>query len=397
MVNKYLSPPLPRYDGPFQPGITDPVWDATPPPGVDAGLYAKSYAGQLERQRHLHVITADAAVGSRAELRELLVKLSKFARHQMLKQPPQDDLRPYDPPLLSRRVTVTVGFGAPLFTTEQGDDRFGLAGQKPAWLKVMPPTEGDAPGFHPRDHATDLIIIVSSDDTYVNEYIFGKIYYGGVHPRIAVRSVERGYARPDNREPSGFEDGLTNPRDVPPDYEMRRFVYVRDGDGEPAWCTDGTYLGYRKIGRRTARFFELKMREREAVFGVERLTGERLKRPNPHAHAPKINPRRDHPDLFGFMDISRRFLRRPYFFNDGLDANGEEVRGLHHLSFARNLAAQYEWPVHMWQMNRDFPFKGAGLDAIYEIGGAANIGGGYYFMPRAPATKDDYLASSLLD
>ena len=395
MVNKYLPVPLPRYDAPFQPGITDPVWDATPPPDVDPDVYTKWYAGQLERQRHLHVITADVVANSGKELRDILGRLSGFARHQMLKKPPQDDVRPYDVPVLSRRVTVTIGFGATLFTTEQGDDRFGLAGQKPAWLKVMPPTEGDAVGFHPRDYATDLIILVASDDTYVNEYIFGKIYYGGVHPGIAVRRVERGYARPDNREPSGFEDGLSNPRDLPPDYPMRGFVYVREGDGEPAWCTDGAYLGYRKIARRMGRFFELKMREREAVFGVERLSGDRLKQPNPHAHAPKINPRRDHPDLFGFMDESRRFLRRPYFFDDGLDATGEEVRGLHHLSFARNLAAQYEWPVHMWQMNKDFPHPGAGLDALYEIGGAANIGGGYYFMPRA-AAEGDYIGSALL-
>lgn len=397
MVNKYLPAPLPRYDAPFQPGITDPVWNADAPPDVDAEIYAKRYAGQLERQRHLHVITADVVARSRAELRDLLVKLTKFARYQMLKTPPQEDRRPYDVPVLSRRVTVTVGFGATLFTTAQGDDRFELAGLKPAWLKVMPPTEGDAPGFHPRDYATDLVILVASDDTYVNEYIFGKIYYGGVHPGIVVRRVERGYARPDNREPSGFEDGLSNPRDLPPDYPMRRFVYVREGDGEPAWCTDGAYLGYRKIARRMARFFDLKMREREAVFGVERLSGERLEQTNPHAHAAKLNPRREHPDLFGFMDDSRKILRRPYFFDDGLDASGEESRGLHHLSFARNLAAQYEWPVHMWQMNRNFPHPGAGLDALYEVGGAANIGGGYYFMPRAAPAEDDYIGAALLD
>ena len=401
MVNKYLPVPLPRYDGPFQPGITDPVWDATPPPDVDADLYMKWYAGQLERQRHLHIITADVVANSGEELRDILVRLSGFARHQMLKTPPQDDVRPYDAPVLTRRGTVTVGFGSTLFTTEQGDDRFGLAGQKPAWLKVMPPTEGDAPGFHPRDYATDLVILVASDDTYVNEYIFGKIYYGGVHPGIAVRRVERGYARPDNREPSGFEDGLSNPRDLPPGYPnvppghpMHQLVYVHEGDGEPAWCKDGSYLGYRKIARRMGRFFKLKMPEREAVFGVERLSGDRLKQPNPHAHAPKINPRRDEPDLFGFMDTSRRFLRRPYFFDDGLDAAGEEMRGLHHLSFARNLAAQYEWPVHMWQMNKDFPHPGAGLDSLYEIGGASNVGGGYYFMPRA-AAEGDYIGSAL--
>jgi deferrochelatase/peroxidase EfeB len=98
-----------------------------------------------------------------------------------------------------------------------------------------------------------------------------------------------------------------------------------------------------------------------------------------------MNPKREgHIDLFGMQDKQRRFLRRPYFFNDGLDACGEEVRGLHHLSFARDLGAQYEWPVLMWQTNPDFPVPGTGHDALYGPGGASNIGGGYYFVPAAP-------------
>jgi Sigma-70, region 4 len=80
---------------------------------------------------------------------------------------------------------------------------------------------------------------------------------------------------------------------------------------------------------------------------------------------------------------------------DGLDARGEEVRGLHHLSFARNLAAQYEWPVQMWEMNKDFPNPGTGRDALYEVGGAANIGGGYFFLPPAAKSEKDYLGSAL--
>ena len=199
---------------------------------------------------------------------------------------------------------------------------------------------------------------MASDDTYVNEYIFGRLYYGGVHPGIEVRGVERGYARPDTHEPSGFEDGPSNPRDLPPDYPMHQLVYVDGRDEEPELCTDGTYLGYRKIRRRMASFFKLNDHDGEAVFGVERTTGNCLPGASPHAHAPKMNPQRDHPDLFGMMDDRRRILRRPYFFNGGLEEAGEEVRGLNHLSFARSLGTPYEWPVHMRQMHPDFPPPG---------------------------------------
>lgn len=136
-------------------------------------------------------------------------------------------------------------------------------------------------------------------------------------------------------------------------------------------------------------FFSLESEEREAIFGVDRQ-GTRLKDHAAHAHVAKMNPRREnHRDLFGMDDMERRFLRRPYFFNDGLDDDGEEVRGLHHLSFARDLVGQYEWPVLMWQTNPDFPIPNAGSDALYGIsGGAANIGGGYYFIPAAAADHD---------
>lgn len=397
MPELLLPRPLPSYNGPNQPGITDPVWPSEPPAGVDPDVYKQQYAGQLERQRHLHIVTANVAVQTRAGLLSLLESLTKSVRHQMLKKPPVRDHRRHDESVISRRVTVTVGFGATLFTTAQGDDRFGLAGRKPASLKIMPPSEGDDTLFKPRDHGADLIILVASDDVYVNEYIFGLFYYGKVHPGISVKQVERGYARPDSREPSGFEDGISNPRALSPlDDPMRRAVYVHEGDSEPAWCVGGSYLGYRKVRRRMARFFQLPIHEREAVFGVHRNSGKRLPA-SPHtAHAQKMNPDRPHPDLFGRMDKSRRFLRRPYFFNDGLDAHGDEVRGLHHLSFARDLVTQYEWPVLMWEMNRDFPAPGAGLDALYGLGGASNIGGGYYFVPRNPRSDNEHFGSLLL-
>jgi deferrochelatase/peroxidase EfeB len=108
-----------------------------------------------------------------------------------------------------------------------------------------------------------------------------------------------------------------------------------------------------------------------------------------------MNPRRAEPDFTGTLDEARHFFRRPYFFDDGLDAKVQEVRGVHHISFAQNLATQYEWSIVLWQTNKDFPTEGAGLDALYERGGAANIGGGYYFLPAAPRQKDGFVGAGL--
>ncbi|HEY0312919.1 MAG TPA: Dyp-type peroxidase [Allosphingosinicella sp.] len=387
--------PLPARDGPYQPGITSPAWPSEPPRGVDPNAYGAQYAGQIDRQRHCHIVFADVALSTRAELRGLLEKLTRFARHQMDKKPIQPD-RSFDAAVTDRRVSVTIGFGASLFTTPQGDDRFGIAALKPRHLKIIPRVDGDE-DFDPSLEVTDLVIIIASDDMYVNEYIFGRLYYGGVHPGIVVRRLERGYSRPDSREPSGFEDGISNPKAGASAESAESFVYVGKQDDEPSWCLDGTYLAYRKIRRRLRSFFKLDDDRRAAVFGIDAATGERLPDAAPHAHAQKINPKRaNHRDLFGQVDVERRFIRRPYFFDDGVDGTSDEMRGVHHMSFVRGLIDQYEWPMLMWQTNPDFPTKGAGGDALYASGGASNMTAGYYFMPGA-APAAPYVGSGLLD
>jgi deferrochelatase/peroxidase EfeB len=87
---------------------------------------------------------------------------------------------------------VTIGLGATLFTTQHGDDRFGLAAMKPKALKIMPKFVGDEQGLHPAEQACDLAVLIASDDYYVNEYIFGRILYKNVSSLISVRRVERG-------------------------------------------------------------------------------------------------------------------------------------------------------------------------------------------------------------
>ena len=88
MSDKTLPLPLPVLDGPRQPGVTDPIWPVLPPSGFDAATYEKDYAGQIERQRYLHIVTADVLASSRADLRKTLKNLSRFADIEMRKAPP---------------------------------------------------------------------------------------------------------------------------------------------------------------------------------------------------------------------------------------------------------------------------------------------------------------------
>jgi deferrochelatase/peroxidase EfeB len=390
-----LALPTPRLKSSFQPGVTDPVWPGGAPVGVDPTIYDSVYSGRIERQRYLHLVTADVTVGSCEKLCELLQSLSTFASHEMNRTPHSIDHRAYDPQIRSPRVTVTVGYGATLFTTRQGDDRFGFANAKPTWLKILPAIEGDDPSFSSRAAATDLIFLLASDDYYVNEYLYGLIYYGNVHPGIRVQSVERGYARPDSREPSGFEDGSSNPRDTVPNSLMHRFVYIKEGDDEPQWCVNGTYLAFRKIQRRLKDFFKLDRIQQETIIGSDKTSGDPIADMPVCCHKFKMNPRREHPDLFGIMDEDRQILRRPYFFDDGVDPGKQELRGLHHLSFARNLGVQYEWRIQMWQMNDSFPNQHSGVDALYgRVGGACNVGGGYFFVP---GVQDERLRSPIAE
>jgi deferrochelatase/peroxidase EfeB len=395
MPDPQLTAPLPDLKAAYQPGITSPAWPPEPPADTDPEIYADQYAGQIDRQRFCHILFADVTAANSAELKELLTKLTGFA-HDQMDRPPVQSERQLDATVPNRRVSIAVGFGASLFTTRHGDDRFGLAAMRPRHLRIIPKIMGDE-AFDPAHEVSDLIIIVASDEMYVNEFIFDWIFNDGVHPAITVRRLERGYSRPDSREPSGFVDGISNPKIGAPTEAAEDFVYVHPGDDEPDWCHHGTYLAYRKIRRGLGDFFKLSETDQAAVFGVDPETGIRIGGAPAAAHAEKMNPRRPgHSDLFGIADTDRRFLRRPYFFDEGLDPRGEEIRGVHHLSFVRQLTEQYEWPVLMWQTNPDFPHHGAGIDELYEKGGATNLTAGYYFMPAA-AADGSYIGAGLIE
>lgn len=418
-----VEPPLPHklYSSRHQTGITDPAWSVDVPAGVTDEEYER-YRGAIDRQGFVTIMTADLKATAKSELEELLRKLTDFIYFEMHRKPSERRMRPLDPQRLpkSYRLTVTMGFGASLFLTEQGDDRFGIHHLKPSSLKRMPSFPGDAPDFSPAKTASDLVFVVASDHPYVNIHVARRLTKH-IDPRITVKHLEQAFSRPDLLEFLGFEDGTDNIRNWPQN-DMDRLVYVTDKEDEPEWCVGGSYLVYRKIRERLPVWENLAhhknemIQKQEALIGREKESGLPLSHhrdpndprtpvyPDPtdasdgplSAHIRKVQPRRPYPDIFGVDDLDRRFLRRPYSnYIDGVDEDGEIRTGLNFIAFMRSIREQFEYVATMWQMNPDFPVKGTGIDALYAHNILSTIYGGYYFCPPAPLDKNDFIGSAL--
>lgn len=450
----HLQPPLPLplFTSPYQSGITDPMWPAVYPNTIDPAAlkafyrhqireerladdgdqwkhvtkkelkaaFERDYVGRVAMQGFQSVVRADVLAWHRAELQDLLHMLTEYCVEEILRNPSVRHIRLFEPIPESYRVTITVGFGASLFVDRNGGDRFGLAGVRPKYLKPMPSFDGDHPDFKPETSASDLIMLVSSDHPYINlaivrffceflNRLFSKKHHVNVPARDVIRfkGVEEGFARKDKREFLRFDDGIQNLQ-MDAD-ELRRLVYVDASDHEPAWCANGTYLVYRKIRERMPVWESLEVQDQEKKIGRRKEDGAPLSpgrgddRMTPlftvktpvDAHIRKVQPRRKGVDLFGLNDLERRFLRRPYPFFDGLDAQGEAINGLQFIAFMSSIQRQFEHIVNMWQMNPDFPEPGTGVDALYGSGVLSTIDGGYYFCPPGLRDANDYFGSGM--
>ena len=455
MTNLNISLPLPfgLTNGKHQSGITDPRWPKTPPKGFDPEAiiatlkeriedkrldpehfdlldvedvresYQKDYAGRISKQKHISILRADILANTQNELINIFKLLTEFAQGEIEKLPSVKHLRILETIPDSYRVTVTMGLGASLFTTLDGFDRFGIGNLKPRYLKNMPSFTGDAPDLDPRKSASDLIILIASDHPYINVAVvrfFAEYFnlryreaHGGSKDVINIYGVEEGFQRKDTREFLGFDDGIDN-ISMRED-ELENLVYINEADNEPDWCVNGTYLVYRKIREHMPTWEKLGDDAQEKMIGRDKETGKPLSRETEgprgmtpvyhdgkneadgplNSHIRKVQPRRNAKDLFGLDDLERRFLRRPYPFFDGLDENGKSINGLQFLAFMKSIQQQFEHVVNMWQLNPDFPVKGAGIDALYHHNILETLDGGYYFCPPGLKSEADFFASGL--
>ena len=61
----------------------------------------------------------------------------------------------------------------------------------------------------------------------------------------------------------------------------------------------------------------------------------------------------------------------------------------------KSIQQQFEHVTNMWQLNKNFPKKGAGIDALYAEKILSNVDGGYYFCPPGLKDEEDYFGSAM--
>jgi deferrochelatase/peroxidase EfeB len=331
-------------------------------------------------QDRLHFAAFDVEDGLRADdLRGLLRawsgaaermaagRLVGDANHEAL-APPQDTGEALG--LAPARLTVTFGLGPSLF-----DERFGLAGLRPARLRQLPALPGDE--LDRERSGGDLCVQACADDPQVAFHAvrnLARIGRGAVTVRWSqlgfgrTSSTSRAQATPRNL--LGFKDGTANLKaeDV---QALARHVWVAgDHAGEPSWLRNGTYLVARRIRMLIEVWDRTSLGDQEQTIGRRKASGAPLGERDEFATL-KVDrlPADSHVRLAApSSNGGAALLRRGYSFTDGLDDRlGQLDAGLFFLSFQRDPDAFVRVPRQLGSndaLNEYIKHVGSGVWAI---------------------------------
>jgi deferrochelatase/peroxidase EfeB len=353
-------------------------------------------------QDRLHFAAFDVSDITRAELKELLDDWS-YAANRMASglgagefgptdgpydSPPDDTGEALDLPPAG--LTITFGFGPSLF-----DERFGLAGKRPAALIDLPHFPGDA--LIDALVGGDLCVQACSDDPQIAVHAIrnlSRIAFG----RAKLRWSQLGFGRTssttrDQKTPRnlfGFKDGTANMRaeDVS---TVDKEVWVSPDDGA-AWMTGGSYLVARKIRMTIETWDRTSLREQERVIGRTKGEGAPLSGGSEftepdfaltgRADAPLIDETSHVKLAHPSTNAGARMLRRGYNFVDGNDDLGRLNAGLFFICFQRDPREQFV-PVQL-SLARN--------DAMNEY--VRHVGSGIFAVPPG-ATADRPIGAGL--
>jgi deferrochelatase/peroxidase EfeB len=313
------------------------------------------------QQEHLHFAAFDLTSESAAEIRDLLRAWSEAGARMAAGEPAgPENYSPFMPPddtgeafgLSPARLTLTFGFGPPLFGRE-GEDRFGFAGRRPEALAEIPPLPGDA--LEESRSGGDLCVQACADDPQVAFHAvrnLARIARGVAVVRWSQlgfgRTASTSVAQATPRNLMGLKDGTNNIKAEDADL-MERYVWVPEKEG-PSWMTGGTYLVARRIRMLIEVWDRASLADQEQTIGRHKYSGAPIGSEGEFdpvdleargEDGEPLIPEDSHVRLARQSD-EEKILRRGYSFTDGMDPKrGQLDAGLFFICFQRDPRRQF--------------------------------------------------------
>ena len=319
-------------------------------------------------QDRLHFVSFDVITTDRAELTRLLRDWTLAAERMTrgLETYPNGatGLGQYVPPsdtgealgLSPANLTLTIRFGASLFTSNTAGDRFGISVHRPEALVELPAFAKDE--LEPGRSGGDICVQACADDPQVAVHAIRNLARMGFGV-VSVRWSQLGFGRTSSttttqqtpRNMFGFKDGTANIKAEDTDLLDKSVRVTPNDNHRPAqWMTGGSYLVARRIRMHIERWDRAALSEQEIVVGRSKDEGAPLGQTGefdaPDFHitngsvpviARTAHLRLAHPDNLNGVQI----LRRGYNFTDGSDGFGHLDAGLFFIAYCRNPHTQF--------------------------------------------------------
>jgi deferrochelatase/peroxidase EfeB len=376
---------------------------ATPAPADRVSFYGSRQAGiATPPQQRLAFAAYDVVTTDRTALQELLKTWTAAAAAMCTGQMvPGDSTTPAAPPadtgeavgLSPANLTVTIGFGPSLF-----DDRFGLAGKRPAALADLPRFPRDQ--LETQNSNGDLCIQACADDPVVAFHAIRNLARLG-RGTVTMRWSQLGFGKAAStstaeetpRNLMGFKDGTRNVETAEND-QMDQYVWVGAG-GDQAWMRGGSYVVTRKIRMKIEAWDRDYLSDQEAVFGRTKVSGAPLSGGKEHddpdfaaldkATGEPVIPVDAHMRLAAHENNNGlRILRRGYSYTDGMFSDsGELDAGLFFIAYQKDPRNQFV-PLQR---------KLSASDALNEY--IEHVGSGVYACPPGVSSSGDFWGSAL--